>query len=156
MNLLSNAIDALQEGMEKWNDKTENHNPPLPMIKICTKSIAPDRVEIRIADNGLGMTETVLAQMFNPFFTTKPIGKGTGVGLAISRSIVVEKHGGQLQAFSEPGQGAEFVIQIPIRRSIALSTSSQSNINSSPVDSTVRSTEIVVPASEGCIASTLK
>ncbi len=121
MNLLSNAIDALGERMWQCNDQTEHH--PVPTIKISTRAIASGCIEIRIADNGLGMTEAVLTQLFNPFFTTKPIGKGTGVGLAISRSIVVEKHGGHLQCFSEPGQGAEFIIQIPIRQSIALKPS---------------------------------
>jgi len=58
----------------------------------------------------------VRQQLFNPFFTTKAIGKGTGLGLAISYQIVVEKHNGQLQCFSAPGRGAEFIIEIPLRQ----------------------------------------
>ncbi|HEY9297748.1 MAG TPA: ATP-binding protein, partial [Phormidium sp.] len=54
--------------------------------------------------------------LFNPFFTTKPVGKGTGLGLSISYQIVVEKHGGQLHCLSEPGQGTEFAIAIPIQQ----------------------------------------
>jgi signal transduction histidine kinase len=54
--------------------------------------------------------------MFNPFFTTKPIGKGTGLGLSISYQIITERNGGNLYCHSEPGQGAEFVIELPIRQ----------------------------------------
>jgi signal transduction histidine kinase len=61
------------------------------------------------------MTEEVQQKLFNPFFTTKPIGKGTGLGLSISYQIVVEKHGGELQCFSTPGYGTQFIIDIPLR-----------------------------------------
>jgi signal transduction histidine kinase len=73
-------------------------------------------VAIRIIDNGIGMTPKILGQLFTPFFTTKPAGKGTGLGLSISYQIVVEKHGGKLQCFSTPGEGTEFLIQLPIRQ----------------------------------------
>ena len=73
-------------------------------------------VFIRIADNGSGMTQKTQQQLFDPFFTTKPVGQGTGLGLAISYQIVVEKHGGQLWCNSAPGQGAEFVVEIPLRQ----------------------------------------
>jgi signal transduction histidine kinase len=63
------------------------------------------------------MSESVKAQLFEPFFTTKEVGKGTGLGLSISHQIVVEKHGGQLQCISELGQGAEFILEIPIQQS---------------------------------------
>jgi nitrogen-specific signal transduction histidine kinase len=73
-------------------------------------------VVIRIADNGIGIKAGVLSRIFDPFFTTKPVGKGTGLGLSISYRIVVDKHGGQLRCHSVPGQGAEFVIELPIVR----------------------------------------
>jgi two-component system, NtrC family, sensor kinase len=73
-------------------------------------------VAISIADNGVGMSEEVCSYIFNPFFTTKPVGKGTGLGLSISYQIITEKHGGKLLCNSAPGEGAEFVIEIPIRR----------------------------------------
>jgi signal transduction histidine kinase len=60
------------------------------------------------------MPQSVVQHLFDPFFTTKPVGKGTGLGLSISYQIVVEKHGGILKCYSEPGQGAEFWIQLPI------------------------------------------
>ena len=74
------------------------------------------RVLIRIADNGPGIPEDIQGKLFDPFFTTKPVGKGTGLGLSVSYQIVVEKHGGQLLCISQPGRGAEFIIELPIRQ----------------------------------------
>jgi signal transduction histidine kinase len=90
---------------------------PQSCIRIYTEVKDSDRIAIRIADNGPGMNEEVRRKLFDPFFTTKPIGTGTGLGLSISYQIVVEKHGGQLTCVSEPGKGAEFLIEIPIRQS---------------------------------------
>lgn len=110
MNLISNAIDALEScGV---GDKRRTVDPT---ITICTEAKGDSQVIIRIIDNGMGMTEEVQKRLFNPFFTTKPIGKGTGLGLSISYQIVVEKHGGELQCFSAPGQGTQFIIDIPLR-----------------------------------------
>jgi signal transduction histidine kinase len=80
------------------------------------ENVSPDYVVIRIADNGSGIPEEVKKHIFDPFFTTKPVGVGTGLGLSISHSIVVEKHSGQLTCISAPGQGAEFVIKLPIKQ----------------------------------------
>lgn len=73
-------------------------------------------VEIAITDNGPSIPEKVKERIFDPFFTTKPIGKGTGMGLSISYQIIVKKHGGKLECFSNPNQRTEFVIQIPIQQ----------------------------------------
>ncbi|HYW19004.1 MAG TPA: PhnD/SsuA/transferrin family substrate-binding protein [Nodularia sp. (in: cyanobacteria)] len=110
MNILSNAIDALEE--------TIAHQPHnfTPTITICTKVIAERWVFIHIADNGLGMAEDTKRRVFDPFFTTKPVGQGTGLGLSISYQIVVERHTGKLNFFSELGKGTEFQIQIPVCR----------------------------------------
>ncbi|MDZ8106918.1 MAG: PAS domain S-box protein [Nostoc sp. DedQUE12a] len=107
MNILANAIDALEQ-------KTD-HEVSLPTITIHTTLIDSNWVKIAIADNGLGMSEQVQKQVFNPFFTTKPVGKGTGMGMSISYPIITEKHGGKLECYSKPGQGTEFAIAIPIR-----------------------------------------
>ncbi|WP_392533724.1 PAS domain S-box protein [Nostoc sp. C117] len=107
MNILANAIDALEQ-------KTDNELF-IPTITINTTLIDSDWVKIAIADNGLGMLEKVQKQVFNPFFTTKPVGKGTGMGMSISYQIITEKHTGKLKCFSKPGQGTEFIIEIPIR-----------------------------------------
>ncbi|AFZ27489.1 putative ATPase [Cylindrospermum stagnale PCC 7417] len=109
MNVLSNAIDALEESLI--------NNPgqiATPSISINTEQVDNDQVEIRIADNGSGMPESVQQSLFNPFFTTKPVGKGTGMGLSISYQIVTEKHGGSLSCTSKPGEGTEFIIRIPV------------------------------------------
>ncbi|MEH1870891.1 sensor histidine kinase [Nostoc sp.] len=107
MNLLANAIDALDEAFQK-------ELCPNPLIRISSEQVNENAI-IRIADNGLGISEAIQSRLFDPFFTTKPVGKGTGMGLSISYQIITEKHGGSLQCISSPGQGAEFVIAIPIR-----------------------------------------
>ena len=114
MNILTNGIDALEEYNDQRSLEEIKGNPSL--ITIYTEVINPDWVQIRIVDNGLGMTEEVRQRLFDPFFTTKSVGKGTGLGLSISYQIVVEKHKGKLQCISAPGQGAEFLIKIPIRQ----------------------------------------
>lgn len=116
MNILSNAIDALEA---YTSDRLDGNLDHLSTIIIRTETLDEgSRVAIRIKDNGPGMTEAVRAKLFDPFFTTKPVGQGTGLGLSISYQIIVEKHGGVLECFSQPGQGAEFVIEIPIHQGI--------------------------------------
>lgn len=103
LNLLTNAIDSLEE--HSTNPKT---------IRICTETLENERIAIHIADTGTGIPEAVRSRIFDPFFTTKPVGKGTGIGLSVSYDIVTDKHGGQLYCHSSPGEGAEFVIELPI------------------------------------------
>ncbi|MGL5059775.1 MAG: ATP-binding protein [Microcoleus sp.] len=114
MNILVNAIDALDELNQKSivSEISENSS----QIVISTSLVNAAWVQIKIADTGLGMPESIQRQIFNPFFTTKPIGKGTGMGMAISYQIITEKHGGKLTCSSTPGSGAEFTIEIPVRR----------------------------------------
>ena len=115
MNILSNAIDALrQPNSDSSTETIQNHSPT---ITIHTSIKNSNWVEISIQDNGRGMTESVLERLFDPFFTTKEVGKGTGLGLSISYQIVVEKHGGKLQCISAPGEGAKFLLEIPIKQS---------------------------------------
>lgn len=105
MHIINNAIDALQKSI-----KSKNH----PQITIHTQLKNNQKVSISIKDTALGMTEEVRRQIFNPFFTTKPVGKGTGLGLAVSHEIIVEKHKGEIQCISTPGEGTEFIIEIPV------------------------------------------
>ncbi|HLO49464.1 MAG TPA: HAMP domain-containing sensor histidine kinase, partial [Kamptonema sp.] len=115
MHLLTNAIDALEEGFTGNGGGQGKENLLNHKIEIRTELVEGEGVAIAIKDNGPGMTEEVRRCVFDPLFTTKPTGKGTGLGLSISHHLVVEKHGGELQCFSEPGQGTEFVIKIPIK-----------------------------------------
>ncbi len=117
MNILANAIDALEEGLGVRDQGAEESNRP-PTIHIRTEVTDTQQVRICIADNGLGMTEEVRNRLFDPFFTTKAVGKGTGLGLSISYQIVVERHKGSLQCFSELGQGCEFWIEVPIAQNV--------------------------------------
>lgn len=82
------------------------------VIKISTRQDGP-WVEIRISDTGTGIPEKIRHRIFDPFFTTKDVGKGTGQGLAIARSVVVDKHGGTLNFESEMGRGTTFIIRLP-------------------------------------------
>ena len=75
-----------------------------------------DRVEIRIRDNGTGIPPEVKEKMFNPFFTTKPAGEGTGLGLPLSHDIIVKQHGGPIEVDTKPGEFTEFRIVLPRRR----------------------------------------
>ncbi|WP_071190002.1 ATP-binding protein [Trichormus sp. NMC-1] len=112
MNILINAIDAL-EGIGIHNDKLPISKPK---IHISTQVCNSEYITIRIADNGLGMSAEIQQRVFDPFYSTKPVGKGTGLGLYISYQIINEQHNGSLKCISSPGKGAEFVIEIPIRQ----------------------------------------
>jgi signal transduction histidine kinase len=112
MNILVNAIDALEEfNTGRTYEKIQKHPS---QITIETTLMDSRWVQVAISDNGSGMSEPVRQQIFHPFFTTKPIGKGTGMGMAISYQII-EKHQGKLICSSTLNQGTEFLIQIPIR-----------------------------------------
>ncbi|MEH2025345.1 trifunctional serine/threonine-protein kinase/ATP-binding protein/sensor histidine kinase [Nostoc sp.] len=113
MNILNNAIDAL----EKLNQqrKAEEIKSNYSAIAIRTQVVNPDLVVISIKDNGVGISDSVRQRIFDPFFTTKPVGQGTGLGLSITYQIVVDKHHGTIECISAPGQGAEFIIQIPCK-----------------------------------------
>ncbi|WP_432811247.1 ATP-binding protein [Pantanalinema sp. GBBB05] len=113
MNILANAIDALEEGNDRQTVKTIRANPN--RITIRTTTIAAEWVQIEISNNGLNIPSHIQQYIFNPFFTTKKIGNGTGMGLSISYQIIVEKHSGKLECHSMAGEDTKFVIQIPIK-----------------------------------------
>ena len=120
MNILNNAIDALMEQVihkKSLEKQTKSPQTSTPYIRICTEVIEANRARIRIADNGPGITQETQQKIFDSFFTTKPMGRGTGLGLAISYQIVVNKHNGKLICQSVPGEGTEFIIEIPIGES---------------------------------------
>jgi len=123
MNLLSNAIDALESqspprvitistSLSQKSVEVDGNTPILCQEEVASCPIH-EWVVIRITDNGMGMSEAVREKIFDPFFTTKPVGSGTGLGLSISYQIIVEKHKGQIRCVSAPGQGTEFIVEIP-------------------------------------------
>ncbi|MEB3281642.1 MAG: ATP-binding protein [Lyngbya sp.] len=113
MNILSNAIDAIEDAQSSLSLQEIQSNPGC--IRIKTQRIPDNWIQILIADNGRGMSQEVRSCLFDPFFTTKPIGKGTGLGLSISYQVVVEKHKGKIECDSILGKGTEFKILIPLR-----------------------------------------
>ncbi len=107
MNILANAIDALEDD---WTTgKVTN-----PKIKVAIET-QPEQVVLSIQDNGVGIPAENLSKLFDPFYTTKPVGKGTGMGLSISYQIVVDRHGGKLECHSTVGIGTTFVVTLPIK-----------------------------------------
>lgn len=105
MNILNNAIDALLEAKIPSNKQ----------IVICTEVVDPNQIKVSIWDNGPGIPAEIKSQLFNPFFTTKSVGKGTGLGLSICYQII-EKHHGRIEIISEPDQGTEFAILLPLKQ----------------------------------------
>jgi len=115
MNIISNAVDAIKAD-SSWVEISEQNPDIKPHIQIRTTIDDSDDVGIEITDNGPGMTTEVIKRLFDPFFTTKPVGKGTGLGLSISYQIIVEKHKGTINCWSEVGKGTTFHIKIPSRQ----------------------------------------
>lgn len=111
MNILANAIDALEELNAEQSYSQIEANPSHITIQTLKEE---NCAIIRIRDNGKGMSEAVRERIFEQTFTTKGVGKGTGLGLAIAQKIIEEKHGGSLHCISEPGNGTEFVISLPL------------------------------------------
>jgi signal transduction histidine kinase len=107
LNLISNGFyAAIQRKAEARDESFE------PVLKAATRNLGRT-VEIRIRDNGTGLAPEVREKMFNPFFTTKPTGEGTGLGLSMTHDIIVKQHGGTIDAVTEPGAFTEFVITLP-------------------------------------------
>ena len=112
MNILANGIDAIEERYQKLSVRESETKSG--RITIWTGVTDQKTVIVKISDNGMGIPEAVLDRIFNPFFTTKEVGKGTGLGMSIAHSIVVEKHKGKIECISEIGSGTTFVIEIAI------------------------------------------
>jgi signal transduction histidine kinase len=107
LNLISNGFYATAKRSAAANGAGYE-----PTLSATTMSLG-DRVEIRIRDNGTGIPPEVKEKMFNPFFTTKPAGEGTGLGLSLSHDIVVKQHAGTIDVISQPGEFTEFRIVLP-------------------------------------------
>ena len=106
LNLINNAFYAVDEKKKKVGNAYE------PIVSVSTKK-SNGKVEIKVSDNGNGIPQKVLDKIFQPFFTTKPTGQGTGLGLSLSYDIV-KAHGGELIAETKEGEGAAFIIHLPV------------------------------------------
>jgi len=107
LNLVNNACYAINE---RRKQNTAGYDP---LIRVSSEKIG-DEIEIKITDNGIGIPPEIVSRLFQPFFTTKPPGKGTGLGLALTYSSIVETHKGKIQVTSTLGEITEFVIVIPV------------------------------------------
>jgi two-component system NtrC family sensor kinase len=108
LNLISNGFYATTKRKAEVGDNGSYE----PILAASTKSLG-ERVEIRIRDNGTGIPSDVKDKMFNPFFTTKPPGEGTGLGLSLSHDIIVKQHAGLIEVDTKPGEFTEFRIILP-------------------------------------------
>jgi len=120
MNILANAVDMFDEMAETVSMRELEDRQPKITIQTEILPAEPggnegDRVQIKIGDNGLGMTDEIRSKVFDHLFTTKAVGKGTGLGLAIARKIVTEHHGGSLEVESVLDRGSEFSLRLPVR-----------------------------------------
>ncbi len=106
-NLYNNAFYALAEKLKHGIEGFR------PVISVSTKKSA-NKIEIRVKDNGVGIPKEIIDKVFQPFFTTKPTGTGIGLGLSLSYDII-KMHGGLLKVKSREGEGAEFIVQLPVK-----------------------------------------
>jgi signal transduction histidine kinase len=111
LNLINNAFYAVTE-KKKHASTGSAPNGYDPVVSVTTRK-ENGKVEIKVSDNGNGISQKVLDKIFQPFFTTKPTGQGTGLGLSLSYDII-KAHGGELKVETKEGEGAVFIIQMPI------------------------------------------
>jgi signal transduction histidine kinase len=107
LNLYNNAFYSVNEKKKHLDGTFE------PTVEVSTKRVG-NRIELSVRDNGSGIPQKVLDKIFQPFFTTKPAGAGTGLGLSLSYDIITKTHGGDLKVNSKEGEFAEFVIELPV------------------------------------------
>lgn len=108
LNLFTNAFYSTNEKKKQLNGSFE------PIVSVSTKR-SQDRIEIRVKDNGTGIPQNVLDKIYQPFFSTKPTGHGTGLGLSLSYDIITKGHGGELKVETKEGEYAEFIILLPFK-----------------------------------------
>jgi len=108
LNLINNSFYAVNEKKRTVSNGYE------PSVTVSTKKLN-DKVEIRVVDNGNGIPQKVLDKIFQPFFTTKPTGQGTGLGLSLSYDIVTKGHDGEIKVETKEGEGSAFTISLPMK-----------------------------------------
>jgi signal transduction histidine kinase len=105
LNLINNAFYSVHEKQK------QQLNDYVPTVTITTKKLT-DKVELSVIDNGKGIQQSVRDKIFQPFFTTKPTGQGTGLGLSLAYDII-KAHGGEIKVETKEGEGSEFAIELP-------------------------------------------
>jgi len=111
LNLYNNAFYAVNE---KNASKSSAEQQYQPTVSVSTKKLN-NKIEIRVSDNGNGIPQKVLDKIFQPFFTTKPTGQGTGLGLSLSYDII-KAHGGEIKVETKEGEGTIFITQLPLHK----------------------------------------
>ncbi len=111
LNLFNNAFYAVNEKFTANRSPLTDHYKPI--VSVQTKKIN-DKVEITVADNGNGIPDSIKGKIFQPFFTTKPTGEGTGLGLSLAYDIITKEHNGKIQAESRENEGSTFIINLPL------------------------------------------
>ena len=112
LNMVGNACYATDEKRRSLGDTQVNGDRYWPTVWLSTQR-TEESIIVRIRDNGSGMPPEVVEKIFNPFFTTKPTGQGTGLGLALSSDIVRE-HGGTIDVDTQPGEYTEMIVELPL------------------------------------------
>ncbi|MEN9600026.1 MAG: hypothetical protein RL596_2347, partial [Bacteroidota bacterium] len=115
LNLINNAFFAVAKQSEIWSAQADDSGSLVytPTVTVATKKLG-NTIEIRVTDNGIGIPQNIKEKIFQPFFTTKPTGQGTGLGLSLAYDIVTKVHGGKLEMESEAGVGTTFIVTIPV------------------------------------------
>ncbi|HYJ65346.1 MAG TPA: ATP-binding protein, partial [Parafilimonas sp.] len=112
LNLFNNAFYAVNEKLTANRlPLTDNYKPT---VTVQTKKLN-DKVEIKITDNGNGIPQNIIDKIFQPFFTTKPTGEGTGLGLSLAYDIITKEHNGTIKVESKEGEGGEFIIDLSLK-----------------------------------------
>ncbi len=115
LNLYNNAFYSVTEKKKLFlEEKTGGQAVYEPTVSLSTKKIK-DKVEIKVRDNGMGIPLKVLDKIFLPFFTTKPSGQGTGLGLSLSYDIITKGHAGEMKLETKEGEYTEFIITLPLK-----------------------------------------
>ncbi|MCF8369178.1 MAG: two-component sensor histidine kinase, partial [Bacteroidales bacterium] len=112
LNLINNAFYAVDQRSKTSSGMGDQENYK-PLVTVRTKKL-DGKIEISVSDNGNGIPDEVKGKIFQPFFTTKPTGEGTGLGLSMSYDIITKGHGGALTVNTKTGEGTEFIIQLPV------------------------------------------
>jgi two-component system NtrC family sensor kinase len=107
LNLFNNAFYAVNE---KKKTADENYEP---LVSVQTKRLNNNNIEIRVSDNGNGIPSSIKEKIFQPFFTTKPTGQGTGLGLSLAYDIITKEHNGTIKVESKEGEGTIFIVELP-------------------------------------------